>query len=206
LGPPHYQTLLQGDIALPHPDSGIIVNKRVLIINGHPDPRPERFCSALCDAYAKGAAAGGWDVQRLDAGMLNLAPASDGDTGTPPGAAAAIEQIRHADRLAIVFPLWLDGPPGSLGALFELAARAPQSPTPAGPPTHEKSARVIVTMDMPAFIQRPRARGESSTKSALSLPGVRKFEPMLIGSLQTLTPAQCNEWLEKVELLGAHEE
>lgn len=182
------------------------MNKSLLVINGHPDPRPERFCSALCDAYAKGAAAGGWDVRRLDAGTLNLAPAPDGDSGVLPGATAAIEQIRSADRLAIVFPLWLDGPPGSLGELFELAARAPWSSTPAGRPTYEKSARVIVTMDMPAFIQRPRARAEGSTKSTLSFPGVRKFEPLLIGSLQTLTPAQCNEWLEKVELLGAHEE
>jgi len=26
-----------------------------LLVNGHPDPSPERFCSALCDAYEDGA-------------------------------------------------------------------------------------------------------------------------------------------------------
>ena len=30
--------------------------KRILVINGHPDPAPEHLCAALADAYARGYA------------------------------------------------------------------------------------------------------------------------------------------------------
>ena len=45
---------------------------RILIVNGHPDPRPATFCAALAAAYAAGAAAGGHEVRRIDIGTLDL--------------------------------------------------------------------------------------------------------------------------------------
>lgn len=181
-----------------------MVSKRLLVVNGHPDPRPERFCAALCEAYAAGARAGGWEVARLAVGTLNFAPPAD--VAKLPALADAVAQIRSADRLLIVFPLWLDGPPGSLRELFELFARSVwESDAPGACRTaYEKPARVIVTMDMPAFIQR--AKFEPSRAGALGFPGVQSFEPIYIGSLQTMTAAQRAEWLEKIRLLGKHEE
>lgn len=40
--------------------------KKVVIIDGHPDPSPDRFCHALADAYGDGAMAAGADVTRVD--------------------------------------------------------------------------------------------------------------------------------------------
>jgi hypothetical protein len=38
---------------------------RITVIDGHPDPDPERFIHALAQSYANGAAAGGHDVRRI---------------------------------------------------------------------------------------------------------------------------------------------
>ena len=38
---------------------------RIAVIDGHPDPAPERLCHALADAYAEGAARGGHEVRRV---------------------------------------------------------------------------------------------------------------------------------------------
>jgi len=46
--------------------------KRILVINGHPDPRPERFCAGLADAYATAAVAAGHDVRRIALGKLKF--------------------------------------------------------------------------------------------------------------------------------------
>lgn len=183
------------------------MSKRILVVNGHPDPRPERFCAALCDAYAKGAESRGWTVDRLSIGTLNFPP--DSATAATPDIAAAVDKIRAADRLAIVFPLWLDGPPGSLRELFEAFARSVWSAHALGDhaTAYEKPARVVATMDMPAFIQRSKFKADGTPgPKPLALPGVQSFEPILIGSLQTISEAQRLDWLEKLRLLGAHEE
>lgn len=69
--------------------------RRILIIDGHPDPDPERFCHALADAYAAGAAR--HSVRRLDLARLDfplLRKPSEWLTGKPPAAlVAAQEQI-----------------------------------------------------------------------------------------------------------------
>lgn len=39
---------------------------RITIIDGHPDPGPERFCHALSNAYAVAATAAGHEVRRVN--------------------------------------------------------------------------------------------------------------------------------------------
>ncbi len=47
--------------------------RRILVVNGHPDPRPERFCAALCARPIRMAPSpAGWEVRRLDVGKLDL--------------------------------------------------------------------------------------------------------------------------------------
>ena len=45
---------------------------RIAVIDGHPDPAPERLCHALADAYAKGAVAGGHEVRRVSVASMDL--------------------------------------------------------------------------------------------------------------------------------------
>ncbi len=46
--------------------------KHILIILGHPDPRPERFCRALAEAYHAGASESGHDIAVIDVGRLDF--------------------------------------------------------------------------------------------------------------------------------------
>ena len=46
--------------------------RRILVINGHPDPGPERFAAALAGAYIKGASLAGHQIRRLDVGALDF--------------------------------------------------------------------------------------------------------------------------------------
>lgn len=167
--------------------------KRLLVVNGHPDPRPERFCGALCDAYLRGAAAGGWQARRLNVGDLSLASLEAVAVGESPDAdiVAALNDVEWANRLAVVFPLWFDQPPEALRVLFDSAAQP------------RRRAHIIVTMEMPAFAYRSLLRAGTPGKAAgLSIPGVVADQPVLIGCVNTITREQRREWLETVRQYG----
>lgn len=50
-----------------------MVGRRILLIQGHPDPSPRRFCRALAEAYEEGARDAGHDVRLLDVAALEAA-------------------------------------------------------------------------------------------------------------------------------------
>src|SRR5580692_9972256 len=93
------------------------MENRFLIVNGHPDPSARRYCAALCDAYAAGVRSRGWHAERLDLGGI-LTPSSvpAGQPSDTPllTSEVAINRICEADRLAIIFPLWLGAAPHAL--------------------------------------------------------------------------------------------
>lgn len=161
---------------------------RVLVINGHPDPRPERFCAALCDAYEEGARLGGMDVRRLIAGT-----AHDRDV--------AFDEIRMADRMVIVFPLWLDRAPALLVDLFREFSRREASVAGNG-----LIAECVITMDLPAFAHRAlfRARnnGASDLSDGISLPGLQLEPLMFIGGVNTISAGERADWLQSVRTRG----
>ena len=134
--------------------------KRILVINGHPDTRPERFCSALVSAYAEAARTAGHEVRRIDVGKLPFAfLVRYEDFQTLPDNPAihqSQEDIRWAEHLVFIHPLWLGAAPAMLKGFIERVACGGfgfDSGT-AGNPKRGllgKSARVIVTMGMPAL-------------------------------------------------------
>ena len=176
------------------------MSRNILVVNGHPDPRPERFCAALCDAYAAGARTRGCTTRRLDVGALKL---SQIGAGKNPDAAplSRLEQafrlMRAADRLAIVYPLWSDGPPDELRQLFDYVARLRAHLEPAAL-AGTKSARIVVTTTMPAFLYRGRT--EPVMRHALC--GVAADVPLFIGSVDTISCTQRTRWLEELRGLG----
>ena len=63
--------------------------KRIAVIQGHPDPDRSRFCRALADAYAQGAAQAGHQVRRIEVADLDfpiLRTKDDFESGTAPEA------------------------------------------------------------------------------------------------------------------------
>ncbi len=171
--------------------------KRLLVINGHPDPRPERFCGALSSAYVRGASAAGWETRRCNVGDFALSSIEGMTRGERPPAdiCEMVGHIEWANRLAIVFPLWFDKPPEALRVIFaHLENEAGRK---------GRKAHVIVTMDMPAFAYRSMLRPGAPKKGlALSIPGVIPEEPVLIGCVATITAEQRRQWLETVHGYG----
>ncbi len=137
---------------------------KICLINGHPDPSPERFCSAIADAYATAARAAGHSVEQialgeLDVEFLNTAA----DFGLPPS--EAIQSVQRAisdgQHLVIVYPLWMGTLPAKLKALIEQLARAGFFLDTGGDsqswPIKKlkgRSVRLMVTMGMPGFAYR----------------------------------------------------
>ena len=100
--------------------------RRILIILGHPDPRPERFCRALAATYHQGATEEGHEVKVVDVTRLDftaLKTAWSGKGPVPEGLREPQEAIRWAEHLVIVFPIWLGTMPALLKAFFEQVLR-----------------------------------------------------------------------------------
>jgi len=189
--------------------------KRILIIQGHPDSQVEHFAHALADAYQTGAQEAGHEVKRLvvaDLDMPVLRRREDWECG------AASESIRHsqdaigwAEHLVLIYPLWLGAMPALLKAFLEQVLRpgfalGRAEPGKVGRPMLKgKSARIIITMGMPALVYRWYF-GAHSLKSlernVLGFCGVRPIRASLIGMVEAIGGAQRGRWIDKVRALG----
>jgi putative NADPH-quinone reductase len=97
------------------------MNKRTLVILGHPDPGS--FCGAIADAWEAGAIAGGHEVRRLDLGRLRFDPIlHNGYTeiqALEPDLLDARKAIERAEHLVIVYPVWLGTRPALLNGFID---------------------------------------------------------------------------------------
>jgi putative NADPH-quinone reductase len=169
-----------------------ILERRILVVNGHPDPTPERFCAALCDAYEEGARASRWTVRRLTVGHLSNNETRD----------MALEDLRWATQLIVVYPLWLDQPPVLLRDLFEENLMRNQRD---GCGVSEQPVHLVITMDMPAFLHRAMLQCEIDVKGlarGMTLPGFRHQHQDFIGSIASITPEQRGRWLKTMRETG----
>ena len=144
---------------------------RILIIDGHPDARPQRFLHALTRAYREGAEAAGHEVKTIAVGAMDfplLRTAEDFQNGKPPPSIEEAQQkIIWADHLLILFPLWLGAMPAVLKAFFEQTLRpgfafaeAKKGRLPKKL-LRGKTSRIVVTMGMPGFFYRFYLRAHS---------------------------------------------
>jgi putative NADPH-quinone reductase len=187
---------------------------RVLIIQGHPDRCAWHFCHALADAYAEGARSAGHAVEWIDIGMLDFAFLRSQEewqhATLPPALAEAQAAIKRADHLVIVYPLWLGGMPAALKGFLEQVMR-PGFAVPADRPSLSarllagRSARVVVTMGMPAVVYRWYffAHGLRLLKrNILGLIGIAPVRDAVVGSVENLTRKQRIVWLRRLRSWG----
>jgi putative NADPH-quinone reductase len=191
------------------------VTKRILLIQGHPDSSARHLLHALADAYADGARAAGHEVRSVEVAALDfplLRSEADWEKGAlPTGLAAAQEAIAWAEHLVIFFPLWLGDMPALLKGFLEQVARPSFAfGTEGGNPfAHKKlrgrSARVVVTMGMPALVYRWFFRAhsvKSLERNILGFVGIAPVDETLIGTVGSLAPESANKWLAKLRKLG----
>lgn len=194
---------------------GVVMKKHILIIQGHPDNSRSHLCHALADAYALGAREGGHAVESVDVAGLDipiLRRAEDWVEGnTPDGVKAAQKAILKADHLVLIYPLWLGTMPALLKAFLEQAIR-PRMLEGSTDSLHDlqrllkgKSARIVVTMGMPAIAYRFWYRMhsvKSLQRNILGFVGVMPIFTSLIGLVDHISPARAQKLLFKMTQLG----
>jgi putative NADPH-quinone reductase len=189
------------------------MGKRILIVDGHPDKDRARLCHALAEAYAGGARETGREVRLLTVAEAEFPLVrTAADFATAPEAPAILgarDDILWADHLVFVFPLWLGGAPAFLRAFLEQIARGGFVAETTGRGIHQnlkgKSARLIVTMGMPAFIYRWvfHAHGvKNIMQGVLGFGGVGPIRLTLFGAVEAGTPAAQKARLARVKALG----
>jgi len=189
--------------------------KRIAIIQGHPDQSAQRFCRAVAAAYEKGAQAAGHTVDTIDVAALKfpfLCSKKEYEQDTAPkGVRRAQDIMQHADHLVVIFPLWLGDMPALLKAFFEQTFRpgfAYAGILDRGVPKQllkGKSARIIVTMGMPAPVYRLyfRAHGlKNLRRNILAFCGIGPIRDTLIGMIEAKNPKSRITWLARAEALG----
>ena len=189
--------------------------QRIVIIDGHPDTDERRFVHAIAAAYEKGARAAGHEVRRIVVGQLEfpgLRSNEDFQKAKPPRAIRACQRtIAWADHLVILYPLWLGAMPALLKSFFEQVLRpgfafkvAKGSRLPRKL-LKGKSARIVVTMGMPALFYRWYFRAhslKSLERNILAFCGVHPVQASLVGAVESLDKGERKEWLAKIEELG----
>lgn len=188
---------------------------RIAILQAHPDPAGGHLCHALAQAYADGAAAAGREVRVVDVAQLDfplLRTRKDWTDGEVPASLRpAQDTIRWADHLVFFFPLWLGDMPALLKGFLEQVARRGFAFEPeAGNPLGRKlltgrSARVVVTMGMPALVYRWYFRAHSVKaleRNILGFVGIAPIDETLIGGVDGLGEAGVQRWLKQLTELG----
>lgn len=186
---------------------------KLVIIQGHPDNTEEHLGHALAKAYQEGAAAGGHEVRTIQVANLEFGfvrSRREWQGQAPPDIRAAQESVAWADHLVIFYPLWLGTMPALLKGFLEQLLR------PGFALDYEdngfpkrllggKSARVVVTMGMPALAYRWFFRAhslKSLERNILKLCGIAPVRETLVGMVETQGQKKRDKWFGTLRRLG----
>jgi putative NADPH-quinone reductase len=191
------------------------MGKRVLLIQGHPDSGGGHLCRALEEAYATGAIDGGNEVRRIDIGMLDfplLKSQDEWEHGVlPHSLQQAQDDILWSEHLVFFFPLWLGDMPALLKGFLEQVARpgfafVRDGKNPFGKKGLKgRTARLVVTMGMPAAVYRLFFRAhsvKSLRRNVLGFVGIGPVADTLIGLTGNMAPRRVARWLDRLHALG----
>ncbi len=191
------------------------MKKRIVLIQGHPDSSRRHFGHELEEAYAKAAASAGHELRRIDVAALDfplLRSQHEWEHGSlPKGLEEAQRSIQWAEHIVLFFPLWLGDMPALLKAFLEQVARPgfafkgkANNPFDAKGLTG-RSARVVVTMGMPAAVYRWFYRAhslKSLERNILGFVGIGPVDETLIGMVAGMNEATARKHVRRLQKLG----
>lgn len=190
------------------------MKKSILIIDGHPDPEPGRLCHALADAYAAGAGDAGHDSDILRLADMEIAFLGSQEEFKNQEPSAEIrraqEAIESARHIVLIYPLWLGSMPAKLKAFLEQVFRpgfafGGDDPSLMHKKLKGRSARVVVTMGMPAFVYRWYFRAhslKSLERNILNFCGIKPVRETLLGMVEGASDDKRRRWLRDMRELG----
>jgi putative NADPH-quinone reductase len=192
-----------------------MVPRRIAVIIGHPDPASDRLCRQMAAAYASGAEEAGHAVRTLDLAVMEvpyLRTKADFESGTSAGdIASAQETLAWAEHWLIVYPLWLGSMPALLKAFLENVCRPGfafryRDKGLADKLLTGRTAHIVVTMGMPAFVYRWFFLAHSLRalkRNILGFIGVKPVRDTIIGMVEGLTAAKVAALLAQMRAAGA---
>ena len=191
------------------------MKKLIAIVQGHPDPDGRHYGHSLAAAYADAAVAAGYEVKVIDVARFEfplLRSKADFDCGAPPAAIRDAQTIiGRAEHLVIFFPLWLGAMPALLKGFWEQVFRpgfvgnASDLPSGRKGQVKGKSARIVVTMGMPAMFYRWYFGAHSLKcleRNILGFCGIGPIKESLIGMVETEDVRRREKWLERMRGFG----
>jgi putative NADPH-quinone reductase len=187
----------------------------ILLVQGHPDHSSPHLCHALAAAYTEGARDGAHEVRsinvaELDFPLLRSQHAWEHEP-LPPSLQQAQQDIAWAQHLVLFFPLWLGDMPALLKGFLEQVARpgfafgAGERNAFTSKGLSGRSARVVVTMAMPALLYRWYFRAhsvKSLERNILGFVGIAPVHETLVGMVGKLDGAGSRKLLSKMRPLG----
>lgn len=191
-------------------------SKKIAIIQGHPDRHEKHYCHALATAYAEGATTVGHVIKFLDATSITVPFLQNemefNKRDLDPEIKTIQTTIQWADHILIVYPLWLGTMPAILKHFFEQVFRPnfafAKSENKKWPKKllRGKSAHIVVTMGMPAWIYRWFYHAhsvKSLERNILNFTGITPVHHSFIGQIDSTSDKIRLKWLHKMKQMGA---
>lgn len=189
------------------------MNKKILIINGHPNK--DSFNFAICKAYFDGAKKSGAEIKEITIADLQFNPnlnfGYQKRIDLEPDLIDAWEKIKWAEHLVWVHPVWWGGVPaitkGFIDRLFlpGLAFRYKKDSVWIEKLLKGKTAHIITTLDQPSWyywLIYGRPSVNQLKKCTLEFCGIKPVKITYFGIVKNANIEQRNKWLQKVEKLG----
>lgn len=192
-----------------------MTGRRILILQGHPDGGHRHLGHALAEAYAEGAREAGHELREVHVADLDfplLRSQREWQHGPlPSGLLEAQQAIGWAEHIVLCFPLWLGDMPALLKGFLEQVARPGFAVRSEGNNPFAvkalagRSARVVVTMGMPALVYRHWFRAHSLRsleRNILGFVGIAPIRETLVGLVDRIDEAAASKWFARMHRLG----
>ncbi|MEO1437842.1 MAG: NAD(P)H-dependent oxidoreductase, partial [Bacteroidota bacterium] len=178
----------------------------------HPDP--ESYCQAISNAYRTGAQQTKLSVTLLNLHELQFNPILQFGyrkrTTLEPDLKKSWELIQVADHIVWVFPLWWGDRPALLKGFIDrlflpgFAFRYREDSPFSDKLLKGKTARIIMTMDMPNwyFALRYGRPGLKAMRGVTLRYTGFKVKTTIFGQIRYRKPEQLKRFLQKVESMG----
>ncbi|MGL5277098.1 NAD(P)H-dependent oxidoreductase [Myroides sp.] len=187
--------------------------KKITIINGHPNK--EAFNFGVVEAYAKGAVFSGAEIRHITLAEMefdaNLKYGYQKRMNLESDLLRAIDDIKWADHLVWVHPVWWGGVPALLKGFIDriflpgIMYRYRENSMLWDKLLKGKTAHIITTLDQPGWYYRMmygRPSVNQLKKSTLQFCGVSPVKVTYIGIIRNSKESQRTKWLTKVHRLG----
>ncbi|MBN2892681.1 MAG: NAD(P)H-dependent oxidoreductase [Bacteroidales bacterium] len=189
------------------------MEKKVLIINGHPNK--DSLGNEIAQKYKNGAEKSGIEVSLINIIDLDFNPilkyGYKKDMEFEPDLEKVQKLIKESNHLVLIYPNWWGTYPALLKGFIERVflpdfafSYQKDSPMPIQL-LKEKSARIFVTMDTPKWYYNLiyRKPGHNSMKkSILNFCGIKPVKITTFTPVRKSTDETRKKWLEKVFKLG----